>query len=104
MNIYEMSLDEIRIIMKQFSKTVYGRTVFVIAYFVPIVLFLSFVGVMIAALVSANTSMFAFGIGLLLVFVPTFMVAHAYYYRELRAYVEHFRSSEHARVRRYFNK
>ncbi len=98
-----MDVTEIRILLKQFGKTAYGRTVFMIAYFVPIALFLTFAILAIMSLVMANSMLFLASAGVLCLFVPAFMIAHAYYYRELRDYAEHFRSSDHARVRRFLN-
>jgi len=98
-----MDITEIRLLLKQFGKTAYGRTIFMIAYFVPITLFFTFVILAVMSLIMTSTVLFMASVGVLVIFVPFFMAAHAYYYRELRDYAAHFQSSDHARVRRFLN-
>ncbi|GEM_PF-1047477 len=103
MNIYDLKISDLRQIMRQFGATLYGRTVFLIAYFVPITLFFVLVGLSIATIAAPNVWLIVFSASALLAFITSFMIANAYYYRELRVYVEHFRNSDHARIKKYFN-
>ena len=102
MNIYDLKISDLRQIMRQFGSTLYGRTIFLIAYFVPITLFFACIGMAAVCLLEPTIEVLFFTLGTLLAFLITFMIANAYFYHELRVYVEHFRNTDHDRIKKYF--
>ena len=102
MNIYDLKISDLRQMMRQFGATLYGRTIFLIAYFVPITLFFACIGMAVVCILNPTAEVLFFTLGALLAFLVSFMVANAYFYHELRDYVEHFRNADHARVKKYF--
>ena len=90
MSIYELDNEGFRDALMRFGKTWYGKSVFLLAYFVPFVLFVSALIMMLVCVVLPqmdyllNCSLVA-----LVGFVPCFMVANIYYYNEIRKFLEH---------------
>ena len=87
-SIYNLDIKNLRKVLTEFHKTLYGRTVFFLAYFIPILSFLALVGFMIVLFIKpTTTTTFAFyaACG---VFVVSFIIGTAYYYRELRDFLK----------------
>lgn len=86
-NIYDKNLKQIRKELRNFGKTTYGKTVFFIAYLIPVSLFLAMVIVSIIGLCAGVDNLVAYMPQVFIAFVLSFVIANAYYYKELRAYV-----------------
>lgn len=90
MSIYDLNLEGIRAALLRFGKTWYGKSVFMFAYFIPFVLFISTLILLLLSIVLPkadylmNCALYA-----IIAFVPFFMVGNAYYYSELRKYIDH---------------
>lgn len=86
-NIYNLDIKGMRKAFMSFHKTLYGRTAFFIAYFIPILSFLALVGFMIALFIKPEPVCFIAFYSALGVFLVSFMVGTAYYYREVRDFL-----------------
>lgn len=87
--IYDKNIKEIRKELLRFGKTTYGKTVFFIAYLIPISLFFAMIIFAILGCASDAKYLISFMPHLFISFVITFMIANAYYYKELRIFVDH---------------
>ena len=84
--IYNMGAKEIRKLLRDFYKTRYGKSIFVICYVVPFLFFLVTMGMFIGFLMRGQADY-------VLVFVPfvcmnMFCVGSYFYYKELRVFAE----------------
>ncbi len=91
MNIYQCSQKKIKKQIQAFQKTSYGKTVFCLAYAVPIVSVLLFIIVMISMMIW-NWCWYFFFVSLMIPFflfftLISFVVGSAYYYKELREFI-----------------
>ena len=90
MSIYDLNLEGIRAALLRFGKTWYGKSVFMFAYFIPFVLFISTLILLLLSIILPkadylmNCALYA-----IIAFVPFFMAGNAYYYSELRKFIEH---------------
>jgi hypothetical protein len=87
-NIYDLNLKEFRKLLRDFGRTLYGKTVFFIAYFVPGLLFLAAIGFVICGFINPSDKMVYAIFGSIIGFVVTFLVGNMYYYKELRIFAE----------------
>lgn len=87
-NIYDFNIQEMRALLRRFSNTLYGRTVFFLAYFVPMMAFLVMVGLIAAEMIAPENSLFYPIVGTFFVFVATFILGNIYYYHEIRVFSE----------------
>lgn len=86
-NIYNLNLREMRKLILQFGGTLYGRTVFFLAYFLSFMAFLALSGLVIASfLVTEN--LFYPVLGTFFIFVALFILGNIYYYHEIRHFSE----------------
>ena len=85
--IYDKNIKEIRKELMRFGKTAYGKTVFFIAYLIPISLFFALVIFTIVGFASDAKYLIGFMPHLFISFVVSFIIANAYYYKELRIFV-----------------
>lgn len=86
-NIYDKNLKQIRKELRNFGKTTYGKTVFLIAYLIPASLFLAMIIVSIIGLCAGVDSLITYMPQIFIAFVLSFVLANAYYYKELRVYI-----------------
>lgn len=87
-SIYNLNIKSLRKALVDFQKTLYGRTVFFLAYFIPALAFLAIIGFVIALCIQpAAPTLYAF-YGACGVFVVSFIIGNAYYYRELREFLK----------------
>ena len=86
-NIYSFSMKEMRKLLLDFSGTLYGRTVFFLAYFLPAMAFLAFCGLVVAAFF-ATEDLFYPIMGTFFLFLGLFILGNIYYYHELRIFCE----------------
>ena len=86
-SIYEFNLEEMRGLILEFGGTLYGRTVFFLAYFLPFLAFLLLCGLVIASFLMTEDLFYPI-FGTLLVFIVLFIFGNAYYYNEIRHFSE----------------
>lgn len=90
MSIYDLDLQGIREALMRFGKTWYGKSVFIFAYFIPFVLFISAMILMLLGIVLPNANFLSnYALYSIIIFVPFFMLGNSYYYSELRKFIEH---------------
>lgn len=87
-DIYSLNVKEMRKLLRDFTGTLYGRTVFFLAYFAPAIVFLVFIGLVIAEIVVQEYSLYYPIGGTFLAFAGLFILGNIYYYHELRVYTE----------------
>ena len=87
-NIYSLNIKEMRRLLRDFSRTLYGRTVFFLAYFVPVMSFLVLIGLAVAGMLAPADNSLCCIISAFFVFMATFILGNIYYYHELRVFAE----------------
>ena len=87
-SIYSLSIKEMRKLLRDFSHTLYGRTVFFLAYFVPMMAFLAMVGLVVAEMIRPEYDLFFPIVGTFFLFIGVFILGNIYYYHELRVFAE----------------
>ena len=87
-NIYSLSIKEMRKLIRDFAGTLYGRTVFFLAYFVPMMALLVMIGLVIAEMIMPEYNLFFPIVGTFFLFIGTFILGNIYYYHELRVFAE----------------
>ncbi len=88
-SIYDKNIKEIRKELVRFGKTTYGKTIFFIAYLIPIALFFALIIFAILGFASDAKYLIGYMPHLFIGFVVSFILANAYYYKELRIFVDH---------------
>lgn len=86
--IYDLDIKELRSAMREFHKCLYGRTVFLFAYFIPFTLFISAAVMTLIGEMQMDFGLVTFACGLFCAFVVTFILGNMYFYSELRKFVE----------------
>jgi len=86
MSIYDFKIKDFRKIFREFQKTTYGRTIFFLYYFLPLLFFILFVikSVEVVQGTAASNEL----VRPFLFFVFIFIVANIFYYREIRRFSE----------------
>ena len=87
-SIYSLSIKEMRKLLRDFSHTLYGRTVFFLAYFVPMMAFLVMAGLVVAEMIGPEYELFYPIVGTFFLFIGLFILGNIYYYHELRMFAE----------------
>ncbi len=87
-NIYSLNLEEFRKLLKEFGHTLYGRTIFFVAYFIPGILFLTSIILTVCEFIIASDIITNALLITLASFVLTFVVGNMYYYKELRIFAD----------------
>lgn len=87
-SIYSLSIKEMRKLLRDFSNTLYGRTVFFLAYFVPMMAFLVMAGLVVAEMIRPEYELFYPIMGTFFLFIGVFISGNIYYYHELRMFAE----------------
>ncbi|MBQ2643615.1 hypothetical protein IJG11_01700 [Candidatus Saccharibacteria bacterium] len=87
-NIYDLSVKEMRKLIRGFSNTLYGRTVFFLAYFVPMMAFLVMIGLVVAEMIDPTYDLFYPIVGTFFLFIGLFILGNIYYYHEIRVFSE----------------
>ena len=87
-NIYNLNLKEFRKLLKDFGHTLYGRTIFFVAYFIPSILFLASIALLICGFIIDSDIITNALLVSLTAFVITFIIGNMYYYKELRIFSE----------------
>ena len=90
MTIYELDNEGFRDALMRFGKTWYGKSVFLLAYFVPFVLFVSaLIMMLLCVTIPSLDYLLNCALVALVGFVPLFMLANMYYYNEVRKFLEY---------------
>lgn len=87
-SIYNLKIKEMRKLLRDFSNTLYGRTVFFLAYFVPMMAFLVMVGLIVSEMIRPEYDLFFPIVGTFFLFIGVFILGNIYYYHELRIFTE----------------
>ena len=90
MSVYDLDLKGMRNTLIEFHQSIYGRTIFFLAYFIPFVLFI--VGVLaslLAMFFSFDAALFNISMFSILAFFPAFILANMYFYNEIRRFCAH---------------
>ncbi len=87
-NIYNFTMKEMREALLKFGGTLYGRTVFFFAYFLPLMAFLVLCGLVVADIIAPSEYLFYPIVGTFFLFIGLFILGNIYYYHELRIYLE----------------
>ena len=87
-NIYSLNLKEFRKLLKDFGSTLYGRTIFFVAYFIPSILFLASIALLVCSFIIDSELIINALLISLTSFVITFIIGNMYYYKELRIFSE----------------
>ena len=87
-SIYSLSMKEMRKLIRDFAGTLYGRTVFFLAYFIPMMAFLVMAGLVIAEMIVPEYDLFFPIMGTFFLFIGLFILGNIYYYHEIRVFME----------------
>lgn len=87
-SIYICSVKDMRNLIRDFSNTLYGRTVFFLAYFVPFMTFMVMLGLVLTVIITQSSDLFYPILGTFLLFVALFVLGNIYYYHEIRVFSE----------------
>ena len=100
MSVYDLNREGLRKTFYEFHKSLYGRTVFFFAYFIPFLLFITAaVSALFAIFYSFDITLLNVSILCILAFVPAFFLGNIYFYSEVRKFCAH----EDRRARRHSN-
>ncbi|MBO4855412.1 hypothetical protein J5500_03350 [Candidatus Saccharibacteria bacterium] len=90
MSVYDLNREGLRKTFYEFHKTLYGRTVFFFAYFIPFILFITAaIAALFAIFYSFDIALLNLAIACILSFVPTFIIGNMYFYSEVRKFCAH---------------
>ena len=84
--IYEMSAKEIKKLLHEFYSTRYGKSIFVVCYAVPFLLFIVTIGMFISSLVNGGSNYVLVALPFLCMNI--FCIGSYFYYKELRVYAD----------------
>ncbi|MEE3343327.1 MAG: hypothetical protein VZS44_04470 [Bacilli bacterium] len=87
--IYKMSPSEIKKLLHDFYATRYGKSIFVICYVVPLLLFAITMGMFLLSFVQVGTIEKYLVIFTAFLCMNVFCIGSYFYYRELREFAEH---------------
>lgn len=87
-NIYKLNVREMKNLIRDFSCTLYGRTVFFLAYFVPLMALLVMLGLILSSVIMQSAELFYPITGTFFIFIGLFILGNIYYYHEIRVYSE----------------
>lgn len=87
MDIYNLSVKGMRRLIRDFSNTLYGRTVFFLAYFLPMMTFLVMCGLAVASFLVTEDLFFPI-LGTFFLFLGLFILGNIYYYCEIKDFAK----------------
>ena len=85
-NIYNLNIKEMRGLIRDFSGTLYGRTIFFLAYFAPFMAFLVMLGLILSSIIMQSAELFYPITGTFFLFIGLFIMGNIYYYGEIRRF------------------
>lgn len=89
MSVYELDIKGMRKTFQKFNKTLYGKTVFLLAYIVPLFTFLVAIATIIVGFIQDCPIIKGRAATLFVVFAVTFILGNVYFYSEIRKYCEY---------------
>lgn len=89
MSVYELDIKSLRKTFQKFHKTLYGRTVFFLAYIIPFILLMIGLVETISGFIRGCPIILGKAIHLLEAFGVVFILANIYFYSEIRRFCEH---------------
>lgn len=96
MSVYDLDLKGIRKTLIEFHQSVYGRTIFFLAYIIPFVLFVvAAVAALLAIFFSFDMGLFMISLNSIVIFFPTFIIGNMYFYSEIRHFCAYRDQSAH---------
>ncbi|MCQ2571199.1 MAG: hypothetical protein MJ154_03055 [Candidatus Saccharibacteria bacterium] len=84
--IYDLNINEMRKLMRDFHKSLYGRTIFLFAYFIPFTLFITSAIMLLMGEMMMDAGLVTLSCGIFCGFVVTFILGNIYFYSELRKF------------------
>ena len=85
-DIYNLNIKGMRELLLKFNATLYGRTVFFLAYFLPLMAFLVMLGLIVANIIMPSIYLFYPIVSVFFLFVGLFILGNIYYYHEVREF------------------
>ena len=86
MSVYELDRQGLRKAFLRFNKTLYGRTVFLLAYIIPAILFIMGTVQVCMGLAQGCTALLKLSLRSFGAFVICFIIANVYFYSEVRRF------------------
>ena len=89
MSVYELDIKGLRKTFMKFHKTLYGRTIFFLAYIIPALLFIAGVTALIMGLVKGCQNLLLVSASIFVAFMITFVLGNIYFYSEIRRFCKY---------------
>ena len=89
MSVYDLDIKGLRKTFIKFNKTLYGRTIFFLAYIIPFFMFGIGIALLIAGFVQGSTTTLLDSARVFGAFIITFVIGNIYFYSEIRKFCEH---------------
>lgn len=89
MSIYKVDIKELRKVFHEFHQTLYGKTIFFLAYIIPAGVFFASVVAFIVGVVQESAIILSSVAKLLCAFGIMFVLGNIYYYAEIRKFCEY---------------
>ena len=90
MSVYDLDIKSLRKTFQKFHKTLYGRTVFFLAYIIPFVILMIGLVEAISCIVQGFCPIiFSKAVHIFEAFGVSFILANIYFYSEIRRFCEH---------------
>jgi hypothetical protein len=89
MSVYELDIKGLRKTFMKFHKTLYGRTIFFLAYIIPALLFIAGIAALIAGIIKGCQGLLLTSASILIAFVVTFVIGNIYFYSEIRKFCKY---------------
>ena len=86
MSVYELDRKGMRKAFMRFHKTLYGRTIFLLAYIIPAILFITGVVQVVSGFTQGCSAMLKLSLRTFGAFVLCFIIANVYFYSEVRRF------------------
>ena len=89
MSVYELDIKGLRKTFMKFHKTLYGRTIFFLAYIIPALLFIAGVTTLIMGMIQGCQYLIISSAIILVAFVVAFVLGNIYFYSEIRKFCKY---------------
>jgi phosphotransferase system glucose/maltose/N-acetylglucosamine-specific IIC component len=89
MSVYDLDMKGLRKTFMKFHKTLYGRTVFFLAYIIPAILFITGVVQVSMGIAQGCSGLLKLSTRTFGAFILCFIIANIYFYSEIRRFCRH---------------
>jgi uncharacterized membrane protein len=89
MSVYDLDRKGMRKAFMRFHKTLYGRTIFLLAYIIPAILFIAGVAQVVMGFVQGCEGLLKISLRTFGAFILCFIIANMYFYTEVRRFCRH---------------